>query len=118
MLLRVSSDAAGLETDMSIVMAEAHAGDGGVPAGGELRAFALATVDALGPDDPALTAARAALVAAVGEVGFANAAGVVAAFNAITRVADATGTELDDFSEQMAPVLLADLDLSGLGSAL
>lgn len=114
MLLRVSSDAADLQTDMTIVTADADAGDGGVPNGAALRAFALATVDALGPDDPSLVEARVVLEAAVGEVGFANAAGVVAAFNGITRVADATGTQLDEMSEQLSPALLADLDLASL----
>ena len=41
--------------------------------------------------------ARKALIAAVGEEGFVDAAGVVASFNAVVRIADATGIPVEDF---------------------
>jgi hypothetical protein len=49
----------------------------------------------LGADDIALVAARAALEGALGPAGLVDAAGVVGLFNAIDRVADATGIPLE-----------------------
>jgi hypothetical protein len=67
-------------------------GDAGVPHGRLLVEFAEAV---LGEDDAALTRARAALREAIGPAGLADAAGVVGLFNAIDRVADATGIPLE-----------------------
>lgn len=67
-------------------------GDAGVPHGGLLLAFADAV---LGDDDAALARARAALGAAIGPAGLVDAAGIVGNFNAIDRVADATGIPLE-----------------------
>ena len=60
----------------------------GVPHGRLLVEFAEAV---LGEEEAALTRARAALSEAIGPAGLADAAGVVGLFNAIDRVADATG---------------------------
>lgn len=57
-----------------------------------LIAFADAV---LGDDDQVLADARAALAAAIGLAGLADAAGVVGLFNAIDRIADATGIPLE-----------------------
>jgi hypothetical protein len=65
---------------------------GGVAHGGTLVAFAEAV---LGDDEPALAAARAALADALGNEALVDAAGVVGLFNAIDRVADATGIPLE-----------------------
>jgi len=67
-------------------------GDGGVPNGRLLIAFAEAV---LGEEDGTLTQARASLAAALGPAGLADAAAVVGLFNAIDRVADATGIPLE-----------------------
>jgi len=66
--------------------------DGGVPHGRLLVAFAEAM---LGEDEEALARARTVLSAAIGPAGLADAAGVVGLFNAIDRVADATGIPLE-----------------------
>jgi len=63
-----------------------------VPQGRALIAFADAV---LGEDEPVLTRARAALHAALGSAGLSDAAAVVGLFNAIDRVADATGIPLE-----------------------
>ncbi len=68
------------------------AGDGGVPHGRLLLAFAEAVVAGSGIED-----ARAALIDAVGWSGFVDAAGVVASFNAVVRIADATGIPIEPF---------------------
>jgi len=66
--------------------------DGGVPHGRLLVEFAETV---LGEDEKALAHARAALHTAIGPAGLADGAGVVGLFNAIDRVADATGIPLE-----------------------
>jgi hypothetical protein len=68
-------------------------GDGGsgVAHEAELIAFADAAVGAAA----ALGAARAALVGSAGKEAMIDAAAVIAGFDAITRVADATGIPLE-----------------------
>jgi hypothetical protein len=66
--------------------------DGGVPHGRLLVEFAEAV---LGEDGEALARARAALRPAIGPASLADAAGVIGLFNAIDRVADATGIPLE-----------------------
>jgi len=65
---------------------------GGVPHGGLLIALAEAV---LCEDEAALAEARDAVQAALGPAGLVDAAGVVGLFNAIDRVADATGIPLE-----------------------
>jgi len=74
--------------------------DGGVPHGRLLVEFAEAV---LGEDEEALARARAALRAAIGPAGLADAAGVVGLFNAIDRVADATGVRSRRRKRQRVP---------------
>ena len=67
----------------------------GLPHAAQLRAFAAAaTSPAPGADE--LAAARAALLAAVGEAATVDAAAVVANFEMMTRLADCTGAVLDN----------------------
>ena len=63
----------------------------GVASGGVLAAFAEAILS--GGD--ILAQARSAVVAALGEAAMIDAAAVVAGFNGITRIADATGIPLE-----------------------
>lgn len=58
-----------------------------------LAAFAEAI---LGADPEQLSAAREAVVQAVGEAGLVDSAAVTATFNAIDPVANATGVTLED----------------------
>ena len=66
--------------------------DGGVPHGRLLVEFAEAV---LGEDEGALARARATIREAIRPAGLADAAGVVGLFDAIDRVADATGIPLE-----------------------
>ena len=66
-------------------------GGSGVAHEAELLAFADAAVGA----DEALTEARAAVVVRLGEEAMADAAAVIAGFDAITRVADGSGIPLE-----------------------
>jgi hypothetical protein len=70
----------------------AGADDGGVAHGQQLLALAEAMLD---EDEGRLASARARLIAAAGPAAFVDAAAVAALFNAIDRVADATGTPLE-----------------------
>lgn len=63
-----------------------------MPDGADLIEFAEA---ALGADEAPLARARSRLAAALGPAGLVDAAGIVGFFNAIDRVADATGVPLD-----------------------
>ena len=69
-------------------------GDGGVPHGRLLLDFAEA---AIGGTKAEIDSTRQALIAAVGTEGFVDAAGVVASFNAVVRIADATGIPVEPF---------------------
>jgi hypothetical protein len=113
MLLRESSQRAGLDADLGIVRGGASLPDGGIPHGAALRRFA----EALVTGSPGLPDARSTLSAALGPERTAHAAGVVASFDGINRVADATGIRLDTASEQRAGDLIASLDLTDLGRA-
>jgi hypothetical protein len=90
LLLRASGVTHNRDYDLSAVTGAAD--DAGVPHGRLLVEFVEA---ALGDDEEALARARAALRAAIGSAGLADAAGVVGLFNAIDRVADATGIPLE-----------------------
>jgi hypothetical protein len=65
----------------------------GVPHAAELLAFAEA---ALGFDKVQISTTRTAVLAAMGEAAMVDAAAVIAGFNGITRIADATGIPLED----------------------
>lgn len=99
-LLRESSRKSELDVDMRVVLGEADDPDGGVERGALLRAFAMA---ALGKEGDA-AATRAALAGAIGAERTGQAARIVASFDGINRVADATGIRLDD-PARIAPVI-------------
>ena len=85
-MLSWSSTTAGTPADLAAI-AEGT-GDGGLPFGSELVAFA----DAVGGfDDTVLAAAREALSALAGSAFMVDAAAVLANFEMMTRVADGTG---------------------------
>ncbi len=90
--LRASGQKSGNDYDLAAAIGRAD-GDGGVPGGQLLRDFAGAI---LSGDDDQLTRAREACRAAFGDAGMVDAAAVAAQFDAIDRVADATGMYLDD----------------------
>jgi alkylhydroperoxidase family enzyme len=91
LLLRASGVTQNRDYDLGAVTG-VTAGDAGVPDGRLLVEFAEAV---LGEDEAALRAVRARLRAALGPQGLVDAAAVVGLFNAIDRVADATGIPLE-----------------------
>lgn len=90
-LLRASGETTHQDYDLTLING-AGAGDGGVPHGRLLVSFAEA---ALGRDDARLDAKRQQLVATLGADALVDVAGVAGLFDAIDRVADATGIPLE-----------------------
>lgn len=107
MALRASSPQADLE---EAVWGDADA-DTGVERSAELRAFAKA---AIGREDAKLDETRSLLLAEIGPQAVSDAAGVIAFFNAVDRIADATGTFLDPAMQMAADMMLDGLDLEKL----
>jgi alcohol dehydrogenase class IV len=90
-LLRESSRAKGENYDLSLLTGTK--GDGNIPHGALLVVFAEAV---LGNDDRRLQEVQAAIRDQMGDAAFVDAAAIVATFNAIDRVADATGIPIED----------------------
>jgi hypothetical protein len=90
-LLRESSKAKGEAYDLNLLTGAK--GDGNIPHGALLVAFAEAV---LGGDDRRLAEIREAIRVRMGEAALVDAAAIVATFNAIDRVADATGIPIED----------------------
>lgn len=107
MLLRVSSQ----EVDLEAALSGDERADPRVPHGVSLRRFALA-VHGGEPDE--LRWARGELIDLIGPQAVCDAACVAACFEALDRVADATGTRLDEATDAGARVMLAGLGLDEL----
>jgi hypothetical protein len=90
------------------------AGDSGVRHGRLLVEFAEAV---LGGDDAVLSRGRAELMTALAPPGLVDAAAVVGLFNAIDRVADATGIPLEAEKAAASVDFLAALGLDRFGVA-
>ena len=110
MLLRVSSEAIGLDSDLSATVGE---GDGGVPHGELLRSFAEAAT--LGAED--LASIRSDLWDALGNDGFVEAAATVGAFSGLVRVADSTGIPLDEGTRTVSAEFRESLGLNAFGGS-
>jgi hypothetical protein len=106
----VSSDVSGEPAELGPVMGRRS--DTGVLHGAELVAFAEAVVG----DGDDLAGARAELLERIGPDGLVDAAAVVAGFDATDRIADATGTQLDDYLERGTVELRAELGIDELAS--
>ncbi len=98
----MSSEAAGLAANIDAVLDLEGCDDTGVPHGAELLAFvdAVETGSSRGVSEEDRSACiaetSAALNAVVGPEAVVEAAGTIAAFNGLIRVADGTGIQLDD----------------------
>ena len=90
-MLRESSKAKGEDYDLTLLTGAA--GDGNIPHGALLVAYADAV---LGHDEARLAAVRSDLRARMGDAAMVDAAAIVATFNAIDRVADSTGIPIED----------------------
>ena len=95
MMLRVSGQVSGEHADLSLVTGHGM-DDGGVPYGRSLIAFVEAV---MGDDDGVLANRRQQLAEAIGGEALVDATAVIAMFNYLDRVADATGIPLDEMLE-------------------
>ena len=91
----------------------AGAGDGGVAHGDLLVQFCEAL---LGDDDELLASARSMLENAIGDAALVDTAAVAALFNAIDRIADATGIPLEDWKVRVSGDFRADLGINHFAS--
>jgi hypothetical protein len=104
----------GLEVDVRVVRGAPEIGDGGVPNGILLHRYAAAILS----DDRDLVATRHDLIRAIGTDATVQAASIVASFDGINRVADATGIALDpETAGHGADSLVETLGLEALGAA-
>lgn len=110
LLLEASSGHAGVGVTMPALVDDARADGIGVANGPELIAFARAVHDGAAAQ---ITEAREKLQAAAGPEAVGDAAAVVALFMAINRVANATGTRLDDRFEAATSDLRSTLRIDG-----
>ena len=92
-LLRASGQHAGEEIGLDAVL-EGDGADTGVPHAATLIAFGEAV---LGDDANRQALARQGVHDALGPEGLVDAAAIVASFNAVVKIADATGIPLEDF---------------------
>jgi hypothetical protein len=106
-LLRESRQAKGESSDLTLLIG--GRGDGKIPQGDLLVAFADAV---LGEDDQRLAEIQSALRTTMGDAAFVDAAAVAATFNAIDRIADATGIPIEDANAESTAELRASLGLN------
>jgi hypothetical protein len=106
-LLRASSKAKGESFDLSLIVGKP--GDGNIPHGALLVAFAEAV---LGIDNERLADTQSRIRAAMGDAALVDAAAIVATFNAIDRVADATGIQIEDTKAQTTADIRAALGIN------
>ena len=95
MVLRASAQTKGENYDLDIVIGHGE-GKTGVDQGDLLLAYSDAVI---ANDDLTLSRIREELVKLLGKDALVDAAGTVASFNAVVRVADATGIPLDEFKK-------------------
>jgi hypothetical protein len=113
MLLRASGAVTGVAVEVRAVTGEVT-GDGGVVHGARLLAFTDAVMRG---DDASLTREREALCAVLSPEAFLDVAAVIASFNVVDRIADATGIPLDDVMMAMSEDVRRELDLARFPSA-
>ena len=112
MVLRASGQKDGEDFDLNSVIGNGD-GDVGVVHGALLLAFSDAVV---ADDDAELDRLRSELVELLGEEALVDAAGTVASFNAVVRVADATGIPIDEFKAGPAREVLEEIGFDDFSS--
>ena len=108
MALRASAKETGIRVDLQAVIAGSPESETGVPGSAALRRFAAAVARGSGVE---LETARAQ-AAGMGAEALVDAAAVAAFFNAFDRVADATGTIIDEPARDALAHLLPGVDIA------
>ena len=112
MLLRESGQHTGDEYDLT-AMVGAGASGGGVAAGKALARYAETFCE----DRDGFAAARERLLAEIGAEALVDAAGVLAIFTAVVRVADATGIPLEEEKARVSADFRGALGIDGYPAA-
>ncbi len=112
-MLRESSHRNGTIDSLNIHGAVNPDSDSGVPDGGLLTAFAEAAVR----QTDALPGLRERIASVLGAQQLVDAAGVVANFQRMVRIADGCGIPLDDFTKEASEDWREDLGLHEFASA-
>lgn len=111
-MLRASSEYAGVDYDLNTISGTAG-GDGGIPHGKLLVEFAEALLD---DDEPRLQQVRTAIVDELSAEALVDSAAVAGLFNAIDRIADATGIPLEDAKAAESEDIRATLGVNDFAS--
>ena len=111
-MLRVSSELEGEKVDLQSVTKGSEV-QSGVPFQDELLAFAEV---ALGDDDEGIRLAREAVRAKMGDAAAVDAAGVIANFQRMVRIADGAGIPLDTPVAVATSTIRSELGLNSYSS--
>ena len=106
-MLSESSKTKGENYDLTLLTGTG--GDGNIPHGALLIQFADAV---LGNDDQRLATIQSEIRAKLGDAALVDAAAIAATFNAIDRVADATGIPIEDNKVEMTADFRAALGIN------
>ena len=110
-MLRASAQTSGEAVDLQGIVAD-EAGAMGVPGDLALLAFAEAS---LGDDAQAIAAARQRVAQELGEPAMVDAAGIIANFQRMVRIADGTGIQLDARMDGLTADLRDELGINDYG---
>jgi hypothetical protein len=69
-----------------------------------------------GGEEAAMTAARRAVRAALGDAAFVDACATIASFSAVVKIADGSGIPLEDYKEEATRELREDLSINDFQS--
>lgn len=114
MMLRESVRQSDQDHDLKAVVSGPETGDTGIAHGALLLRFADAL---LAEDGDALAEVRQEMRRTLGDAAFVDAAGVAGFFDGIDRVADGTGTQVDEVYADMAGDLPDQLGIKEFPSA-
>ena len=112
MLLRGSSEHTGDTYDFRSINGEA-VDTCGIPHAGLLIRFAEAVLD----PEAAVSPIRQEVWQTLGEAALVDSAAVIAIFNAVVRIADATGISLEDYKVDLTESLRAELGIDNFLAA-
>ena len=106
----MSGNHTGTEYDLSLIM-DGSVQESGLPYGKILNEFVEAIMDR---DKARIAAARTTILETLGEAAMVDAAATIAAFNAYTRMADATGIPLETPKAEATVELRQELGVEAL----
>ena len=114
MMLRVSAMTTETEVDLQGVNGDAASAALGIEYGAELMSFAESLAER---DESGLARSRTALRQAAGDKVLVDAAGVVANFQRMVRIADSIGIPFDNMQSDFASSIQTELNLARFASA-